>query len=550
MSDLEKTTPPHGEYISDKIRRELLESTPSGKLVLEDEELEAEARRETSINEVDETLGITIMHDHVNRVVLYLNFLLTYLGDAQQNILFNAPSSTGKSYLALEVAKYFPEEDQLIKGYTSPTAFFHENSELVDDLGNPVPTRGDYVHDSLEEWGKTHSRPAVQPGDKPTGAVADWKDDRDRLVQNLKREWDLIPKVYHVDLRHKLLIFLDQPQDDLLKNLRPVLSHDRERVEINITDKTREGGHRTKKVLILGFPTVCFCSAAFSLDEQERTRFWTLSPEMSQSKFRDTLRLQTTALGDPENYRKTILEDRAGKLLRTRVRLIKDQGIGEVLIHEEDRLWLYDNFLVKHPNLAPRHQRDYPRTIALIKALALHNSFSRERTPDGKGVYANRDDVIQGFELGEELNKSNELGIPPYIYQFWEEHFSGKLADLGDYGMLRKEVSALYWQTQKHRLSGKSLKAMMDLLTEVGLIYEQQDPDDRRQMRIYPLQGGGENSSSLTVNQGGSITSPDRHNLSSLDHPDIRDPSPVDVDADLPRNDNLKESFANGGHHE
>lgn len=117
-----------------------------------------------SSQDVIEILGLTIKRDQENKLITFLCELSAYTEDSQFNISFNAPSSTGKSYIPTEIARLFPEVDIIEIGYCSPTAFFH-------DVGDYVKGKG-----------------------------------------------------YIVDLSRKILIFLDQPHTQLLERLRPLLS--------------------------------------------------------------------------------------------------------------------------------------------------------------------------------------------------------------------------------------------------------------------------------------------------------------------------------------
>ena len=150
------------------------------------------------------------------------------------------------------MANYFPEEDLLPLAYTSPTAFFHTQGVLVDKSLSPLQDRRDFVSERLEIWDEKNPQP-----EKGEGRSARNEKRRDES-RSLKAEWDQLTKYYRVDLEKKILIFLDQPHDELLKKLRPLLSHDRKQLLIKITGKTREGGHKTKDILIIGFPTVVF----------------------------------------------------------------------------------------------------------------------------------------------------------------------------------------------------------------------------------------------------------------------------------------------------
>ncbi|MCX7661474.1 MAG: hypothetical protein N2Z79_02175, partial [Candidatus Omnitrophica bacterium] len=168
-----------------------------------------------------EVLGLTIKQDDTNKLITFLCCLSAYTENNQFNLSFNAPSSTGKSYIPIEVSSLFPKEDVIKVGYCSPTAFFHDKGQFIKELEG-----------------------------------------------------------YYVDLERKILIFLDQPHTLLLEHLRPLLSHDEKEIRIKITDKSQKYGLKTKNAVIKGYPSVIFCSAGLKIDEQEATRFLLLSPEI------------------------------------------------------------------------------------------------------------------------------------------------------------------------------------------------------------------------------------------------------------------------------
>jgi len=195
--------------------------------------------RATTLSEIAEILNTTVKKDEKNKLLTFLVMLLTYTDSDQTNIGFNSESSTGKSYIPLELSWYFPKEDVLKYGYVSPTAFFHDAGVLLPDPQDP----GD----------------PEDPERKPR-------------------------KIIWIDLKKKILVFLDQPHDQLLQRLRPLLSHDERVIIHKITDRAKRGSLITKRVWIEGFPTVLFCTAKFSMDEQERTRLILLSPETTREK--------------------------------------------------------------------------------------------------------------------------------------------------------------------------------------------------------------------------------------------------------------------------
>ena len=312
-----------------------------------------------SSQELVEILGLTIKQDEENKVVTFLCELSAYTENAQFNISYNAPSSTGKSYIPTEIARLFPEEDVVEIGYCSPTAFFHDVGE-----------------------------------------------------QDEKKKGQII-----VDLSRKILIFLDQPHTQLLERLRPLLSHDKKEISIKITDKNQKQGLRTKNVILRGFPSVIFCTAGLRIDEQEATRFLLLSPEVNHEKIRQGILESIKKEADAESYKDWLDENPERKLLKERIRAIKLEGIREIRIASYQKV--VERFFSEHKVLKPRHQRDIKRLSSLIKSFALINLWWREKS--GTTITANEDDIEQAFKIWDAISVSQELNLPPYIYNLYQE---------------------------------------------------------------------------------------------------------------------------------
>jgi hypothetical protein len=407
------------------------------RLALEREQREIDnIQRPVTPREVSEILDSTIKHDTKNKTITFLTMLLTYTREDQINIAYTAESSTGKSYIPLELAWYHPKACVIYIGYASPTAFFHDYGVLLPD---------------------------------PT-------DQRD--VEEEKKR-----KIVRIDLSNKILIFLDQPHDLLLQRLRPLLSHDRETIMVKITDK-RSRALRTKTVVLKGFPLVLFCTAKFSQEEQERTRLMLLSPETTQPKLRDAILVRIWRDGDRTAFRTFMESDTKRVWLRERVARIAWANIQHIVIPEAQREQIACRFFEKRTHLIPRHQRDVGRLLALIKAHALLNLWHREeRLPDT--IMANTEDVEEGFKLYEEISTANELGLPPEVYNIYEK----LTPEIGEIGVTRQEFQRLYYERFRHTIGKKRLREVLSILTTVGLLVEDVDPNDRRQKRVYPCQG-------------------------------------------------------------
>lgn len=401
------------------------------------EKIDVSKFKPLSSKELVEILGLTIKHDEENKIVTFLCELSAYTENAQFNISFNAPSSTGKSYIPTEIARLLPEEDVLEIGYCSPTAFFH-------DVG----------------------------------------------AQDEKHKGRIL-----VDLSRKILIFLDQPHTQLLERLRPLLSHDKKEISIKITDKNQRQGLRTKNVVLRGFPSVIFCTAGLRIDEQEATRFLLLSPEVNQEKIRQGILESIKKEADNENYKGWLDENPERKLLKERIRAIKLEGITEIKIAGYEKV--IERFFAKNKTLKPRHQRDIKRLISLIKSFALINLWWRERKDTT--ITANEDDIEQAFRVWDEIAVSQELNLPPYIYNLyrevilkaWDEKNGSRSEGFeeitGKLGLSRQEVLQKHFDVYGRMLDTIQLRQqILPMLETAGLVVQEQDPSDRRKMLIYP----------------------------------------------------------------
>lgn len=414
-------------------------------------------KRGVRLSEVEEILDSTIKHDTKNKLITFLAMLLTFTEEDQVNVSLTAESSTGKSYIPLEIAWYFPKNNVIEFHYVSPTAFFHEHGVLLPD---PTDTR-------------------------------DVEDKEKR-------------KIIHVNLKRKILIFIDQPHDLLLRRLRPLLSHDRPQLVSKITDRRERCGLRTKTVVIEGFPSVFFCTAKSSLEEQERTRLLLLSPDMTQAKIRDSILLRIEREGDREKFREFMESDYRRNWLRDRVHAIAQAKVRNIIIPEELRDKIAEKFLKRHNTLIPRHQRDISRVLALIKAVALLSLWERERI--GDSILVNENDVEEGYQLYLGISAANELGLPPETYNIYAK----LVPQISEEGITLREFQKLYYKTFHRVLGKRKIDEIVGLLESAGLIACEPDPNDRRRKLLLPTGqrvfiSEDENNGSNSQNRGAKI---------------------------------------------
>jgi hypothetical protein len=397
-----------------------------------------------SLVELTEILGLTIKRDETNKVIAFLSQLSAYTEDSQINVSFNAPSSSGKSFIPIEISNLFPQEDVVKLGNCSPTAFYHEQGEY----------------------------------NKETNTI-------------------------RIDLSRKIIIFLDQPSTQLLERVRSLLSHDEKIIKAKITDKGQKGGNRTKTVEIKGYPTVTFCTAGLRLDEQEATRFLLLSPEINNEKIRAAINEKIKKETDPAKYKKDTDTNPKRKLLKERIQAIKDANIEEIQLGNPEQVETL--FYKSIRNVKPRHQRDIARVISIIKVLALLNMWFREKR--GNVIISNGDDLKNAFEIWESISESQELNLPPYVLNLFKDVIVAAY-EIKQQGLSRQDIMTKHFEVYGRFIPDWQLRQwIIPMLETSGLISQEPDQTDKRKILIVPtnqslatvennseLKGGGEES--------------------------------------------------------
>lgn len=389
-----------------------------------------------SMTALSEILALTIKKDDDNKIVTFLCLLSAYTETSQFNVSFNAPTSTGKSYISLELAQYFPEADVIDIAYASPQAFFHE-------------------------YGK----------------------------------YDKERHVYVIDFSRKIIIFIDMPHNELLKRLRPLLSHDKREIRLKITDKASKGGNRTKTVIIKGFPAVVFCTAGLTIDDQESSRFILLSPQIDQEKIREVIHQKVRKETDGVAYAAWLESNAERKLLRKRIEAIKAAKIEDVRIEDADLI--EETFLKDRAVLKPRHQRDVGRLIALIKMCVLLNFMFRKR--EGNVLIATADDIHEGVKIWEGIAESQEHNLPPYTYELFQkvivpafqeknEQERSSFIETPAVGLTRQDIIKKHRKVYGQFIQDWLLRQqVLPMLEAAGLIVQESDPSDKRRVLVFPV---------------------------------------------------------------
>ena len=399
--------------------------------------------KEITLVELAGILATTVKCDEAAKIVTFLNMLLAQTDEDQFNIAFQGLSSGGKSYIPLEIVAYFPDGERREYSHASPQSLYHEATEWqpIQEVAKKLDLTG--IFDKTE----------------------------------LGPESKII--VHVLDLERKIVIFVDQPNSQLMARLRSFLSHDRKILRVGITDKSHGGNLRTKIIVVKGFASVFFSSANPYLDAQEKTRAWVFFPDPRSDKVNEALSVLTRKISDRKAFRDWLSSHPLRNLLQERVRLIRQEGIRNVIIPNPEKV--LEQFKSGR-RIQARLLRDYPRFLCLVKAIALLNCFHRRRR-DAETIEADAKDVDAALWLYEKFALQNELGLSAeswYVYQLLLV-----MPDAKTIGVGRGDVLAMFLHEYGTPLSMDNLRRLiLPELESAGLIEQRENPEDHREVLV------------------------------------------------------------------
>jgi Primase C terminal 1 (PriCT-1) len=205
--------------------------------------IEAQEMAESILKEGDilkkfiEDTNQMIVRDERVRRNLFRVFASSFTDDPI-NFGLPGPPSIGKSFLAISLSKFLPQDQVLILGGLSPTALIHEQGEQVDEF------------------------------------------------------------TYKVDLAGKVIIFTEPPGQETLENLLPILSHDAKEIHFKFADRSQDGRLATMTATISGWPAVILCGTMASLFSALSTRFIIDQPEITLAKIEQVIASKARAASE------------------------------------------------------------------------------------------------------------------------------------------------------------------------------------------------------------------------------------------------------------
>jgi len=221
----------------------------------------------------------TIIKEDPKLVDQLLRVCLSTYTDNPINIALLAPSSDGKTYATVKITELFPKEDVIVVGRMSPTALIHQQGELIDKDGEPLQERLNAIDVQITDT-------------KDKDKIKNLKEQKQKLLSSARN---------CIDLKNKILLFLDNPTPATYEMLKPIMSHDKKEIIYKTTKG--DGSLSVKETVIRNWCVFIFCSAKNEdrneVWEEIKTRVLMTSPESTVKKYKEANRFTALKMGLP-----------------------------------------------------------------------------------------------------------------------------------------------------------------------------------------------------------------------------------------------------------
>jgi hypothetical protein len=324
----------------DSIKRQLLinqesylkEQTQSGindtedninKLIIDEQELKSKISTSDFFEYVIKAVKKTVKCEDVLIRQILLTGLSSYIEEDPINLGILGPTSEGKTYPVEECIKFFSKEDVYKVGSMSAKVLVRDKGILVDKNLNPI-------EDKIRELKNKAKR-------LPTNKSHE--EEKEQINEELEKLYKDAKTL--IDLRGKILVFLEPPQKEVWEILKPILSHDSFEIEFPFVNQTDREGHQTKNVVVRGWPSCIFCSARdesnWPLWPEIKSRFLITSPNMVSQKYQESTKILSSRYGLPNIIQQqTIISDIEVDQAKQCILLIK-QKINQLKLKNNNR---------------------------------------------------------------------------------------------------------------------------------------------------------------------------------------------------------------------
>jgi DNA-binding MarR family transcriptional regulator len=410
-----------------------------------------------------EDLNRYARHDENCKLSTIITMMSAYTSDPLNNNK-KGESGIGKSHGTTSVVRYFPKDSYTILGGASKRSFVHEIGTLVDVNGVEI---------------KPEDRP-VRPRRKRFAKGKEGVEEYERALeeyQRLQRIYDdrISTAIHSINFTGQTLIFLETPDEDIIRVLLPILSHDTKEYIYKYTDENKKG-FITRTVKLVGYPAIILLSAHAKYMYELTTRCITDTPEDSEEKIKDANALAIERDAYPTRFADDRTERQIRQVLKTIIEFVKNANLN-VLIP-------FDGLEALFPSSNVRDMRGFNHLLSIIRSITVLHLFQRPIRKLNDHIYAlsTIDDVSLAYELYGRIWETSTTGTDAQLLRFYREVVANK--EKWDTAALVEEYNKKY---AKRKVGSNTMAYWMRKLTSLGYVTKDRDPKDKRSNIYIPL---------------------------------------------------------------
>jgi hypothetical protein len=467
------------------------------------EEEEEEGRRKDYFEYVVKSIKKTVKQEDVLiRQILYTAFS-SYIEDDPINLGILAPTSEGKTYAITESLQYFSDKDVVYIGQMSPKVLVRQKGVLIDkDTGQPIEDNIKELRNKVRELKKERN---TAKDNISKGVI---NEEIEGINEEIRKLFENSKTL--IDLRGKILVFLEPPQHELWNLLKPILSHDKKEIEFPFVDKTVNSNAETKDVVVRGWPSCIFCSAKdeskWEIWNEIKSRILTTSPNMVSQKYKESKKLISQRKGLPNLIQqKIIISDEEIETTKNCVLLLK-QKINELKSINKNHnisIWIpYLELLDKElPESKGTDVRYADRVFSLLTTICIVKSdLKMALNMEGqRSIIADLNDLKEVLAITQNFD-----GLPKFKAEFFNDIFlpcfnkktevdsnnkedkSRKEEDI--IAVTTRQLAEYYKEDKKKPIPTDNVKNVyLNQLINEGLVDYLPSKVDSRQNIYYPL---------------------------------------------------------------
>jgi hypothetical protein len=376
------------------------------------------------------------------------------------NLFLRGESGVGKTYNVVQTLRYFPEEDVWNLGGLSPKAIIHDYGVLLNEHGEEI---------DADDWPIKPHKSNYPDNEAFLEATNNYKEQRKAKKEELAKSYKLI------DLKGKVLVFLESPSIETFRMLRSILSHDKQEVTYKYVDSSRKG-MPTIKVVLKNWPATIFLTTDMPYVEELATRGFTVSPQTDELKIIEGKSLINRKDALPWQYR---IETALFQEIKGLMKSLKKQTENS----EFDVVIPFLNLGDLFPHQIVRDMRDFQHFSQLVKTITFLHYFQRPQLEiDGQHyLTANIEDIKTALALYKEIFESTRTGTEQRILNFYH-----KVVVLRETWYL-DSLTEEYNKIVPKKVSSDTVRKMLQWLDRIGYVDSRKDLLDKRKDLFVPL---------------------------------------------------------------